>query len=279
VLLTPARRRLRELPFFLFTAVLVLLVLVPFVWVLASSLKPTSEIFSVPVRLLPRSPTLAAYQEALGMGAFRRYFLNSTLLSSVTVLLNLALGAPAAFAFARLRFRFRRALLLSVLATQLFPAAMLVIPLYIIWGLLNLFNTYLALVLTYLVFSLPLTIWMLTAFFRQVPVEIEEAARIDGCSRLGAFWRVILPLTRPGMVVVAIYAAVMIWQEFLFAASFTSSDEVRPLSVGLFLFIGEYSVQWNLLMASAVVLSLPVVLVFLLLQRYFIQGIAAGAVK
>lgn len=261
------------------TAALVLLLSVPFFWVITASFKPVHDIFAIPPKLLPWPPTLENYLQALERTPFPRYFFNSVVVATSTTLLNLLLACPAAYAFARFTFPGRRVLLLATLVTQLFPAAMLLIPLYRLWATLDLFDTYQALIATYLAFSLPLSIWLLTAFFRTIPPELEDAARIDGCSRLGSFWWVVLPLSRPGLAASAVYIYIGLWQEFLFAISFTTSREMRTLPVALFSFIGEYGTAWNHILAAAVMMTIPVVVLFALVQRQFVQGLTAGGVK
>lgn len=281
-------RPLREVPWFrrfdraaapIAATILVLLLATPYLWMLTASFRPIQDIFAIPPKLLPWPITLDNYREALKQTPFPRYLFNSLLIATSTTLLALILSCPAAYAFARFRFRGRRVLLLSTLVTQLFPSAMLLIPLYRFWAKLQLFDTYQALIATYLAFSLPLSIWLLTAFFRTVPVDLEEASQVDGSTRLGSFVRVTLPLSRPGLAACAVYIYIGLWQEFLFALSFTTSEAMRTLPVALFSFVGERGTAWNLILAVAVMMTVPIVVLFALVQRQFVQGLAAGAVK
>jgi multiple sugar transport system permease protein len=275
----PWRRRLDRAAGPVAAAVLVLGLATPFLWMISSSFKPLPDIFAIPPKPLPWPATLDSYREVLERTSFPRYFFNSLVIATSTTLLALVLACPAAYAFARFHFWGRRPLLLSTLVTQLFPAAMLLIPLYRFWAELRLFDTYQALIATYLAFSLPLTIWLLTAFFRTVPIELEEASQVDGSSRLGSFLRITVPLARPGLAACAVYVYVGLWQEFLFALSFTTSERMRTLPVALYSFVGERGTDWNLILAAAVMMTLPIVALFALVQRQFVQGLSAGAVK
>lgn len=257
-----------------FTAV----VLFPFYWLIASSLKTPDQLFRVPAQWLPTNLTLSNF-DRLMHSSFPAWFQNSVVIASATTVLALILAALAAYSFSRFPFRGNRALSTMFLFIQLFPVAVVIIPLFILWTNLRLTNTYWSLIITYLVFGLPISTWLLIGFFNAVPVELEEAAMIDGSSRLGALWRVTLPLCLPGLAATAIYIFLLSWNEFFFALTFISSTEMRTIPVGLSSFFAEHSVDWGLVMAGSVVASLPVVVLFGLLSRYFVQGLTSGAVK
>lgn len=276
--MTPPRPLVRHWPPLL-TLLLLLLLLFPYYWLVSSSLKPVDEVFALPPRFWPQSPTLDNFVEVLGRPKIRRFFLNSMVITGSTVLLNLTLASMAAFALSTFRFRGRRTLILVTLATQLFPAVIVVIPLYRLWATLGLLNTYQALVSTYVAFTLPLGIWMLTGYMRTIPYEVVEAALVDGCSRVRLFLEIVLPLARPGLAATAVYVALVSWNEFIFALTFSTSEEVRTVTVGLYSFIGEFVYDWNLLLAMAVAMSVPIAVVFLLLQRFLVSGLTAGATK
>jgi ABC-type glycerol-3-phosphate transport system permease component len=257
-----------------FTAV----VLFPVYWLLASAMKSELELFSIPPAWWPAAPTLDHFARLFG-GAFPTWFRNSAIVASATTGIALVVAALAAYSFSRFRFRGSRPLSTLFLLIQLFPVAVIVIPLFILWTNLKLTNTYWSLVITYLVFSLPIATWLLIGFFNAVPVELEEAAMIDGNSRLGALWRVTLPLSLPGLAATAIYVFLGAWNEYFFALTFISRQEMRTIPVGLTSFFAENSVDWGGLMAASVLASLPVVILFGLLSRYFVQGLTSGAVK
>jgi multiple sugar transport system permease protein/raffinose/stachyose/melibiose transport system permease protein len=278
------RRRRRSLrvgswPASLGAALLVLLLSVPFFWMVSASLRPLPDIFAIPPKWLPWPVTLDNYRGAFERGNLDRAFYNSIFIASSSTALTLVIACPAAYAFARFSFAARRTLLLSTLVTQLFPAAMLVIPLYRFWAELNMFDTYQALIVTYVAFNLPLSIWLLTAFFRTVPKDLEEASLVDGSSRFGSFLRITLPLSRPGLAACAIFIAIGLWQEFLFALSFTTSPEMRTLPIALYSFVGERGTEWNLILAVAVMMTVPILVLFAPVQRQFVQGLSAGSVK
>lgn len=258
--------------------VLVVVVLLPFFWMFSVSLKPTDEPFAIPARLWPERPTFANYQNAF-YPEFRRYFLNSTIISLVTITISIGVGLLAAYSFSRFRVRGFRFLLVAIILAQMFPVATMIIPIYKIVRSFNLLDTYPALIIAYLTITLPVTIWMFLGFIRNIPLELEESALIEGATRLQAFWRIVVPLARPGIVATAVWIAVVTWQEFIFALAFTSSREMRTVSVGMSDFIGQYGIRYGELMASSVMVSLPIIVVFFFLQRQFVAGLTAGATK
>lgn len=272
------RLALRAL-FYVLVVVSAAIALLPLIWILLSSLKPYADIFAVPPRFLPSRLTFTNYTQALGAANFQRYFLNSFIYSSGSAGIDILLGAPAAYALSKFAFSGRRPLVIFVLGTQFFPAATLLIPLYMFWSGIHLFNSYASLIVTYAAFTMPVCIWLLIGFFRAISREIEEAAAIDGCSSLGVLVHVTLPLARSGIIACAVYVYINVWQDFLLGLTLTNTDDMRPLSVGLYSFVGQFVTQWNLLMAASVAVALPVLVLFLAVQRYFIQGIAAGAIK
>jgi ABC-type glycerol-3-phosphate transport system permease component len=257
-----------------FTAV----VLFPFYWLIASSLKAPAEMFHIPPLWVPADPTLDNFVR-LFQGAFPTWFQNSAIVALSTTAIGLVLAALAAYSFSRFPVPGSRTLSTMFLFIQLFPVAVIVIPLFILWTNLKLTNTYWSLIVTYLVFGLPISTWLLIGFFNAVPIELEEAAMIDGSSRLGALVRITLPLSLPGLAATAIYVFLLAWNEFFFALTFMNSTEMRTIPVGLASFFAEHSVDWGGLMAASVLASLPVVVLFGLLSRYFVQGLTSGAVK
>lgn len=253
---------------------------VPFLWMILTSIKLPSELFTSPVQIFPRAGVYwEAYTRIWTAGQFGRYFLNSVVVSILATGTSVVLSLFAAIGFARYKLIGGHYLLLGVLLSQLFPLVLLVPPFYTVLRELRLLDTHLALVIAYTTFALPFSIWMLTGYLRSIPVELEESAMIDGTTRLGAQLRVTLPLAGPGIAATIIYCFILAWNEFLFATTFISTPELRTLSIGLQSFIGQYSTDWNLLMAGAVVTTVPVIVLFVFLQRYLVAGLTAGAVK
>ncbi len=261
-------------------AILVVLVcMFPFVWMVLSSIKVLTELYTVPPHWWPSQPTLGNYAKVLFNSNIPRYFLNSTMIAFGSTLLALIIAVFAAYGFARFRFTGRAAAQAFVLAGQLLPTAAIIVPLFIILRSLGLINTYLGLILVYMIVTLPLSVWMLTGYFRAIPLELEEAAIIDGASRLRILFRVTLPLSLPGLVAVVIYAFVTTWNEFILALSLALDSKVKTLPIGLSEFSTEFNTDWGAVMAASVVMTLPIVILFLAMQRMFVGGLTAGAVK
>ena len=258
---------------------LALISLFPFAWMLISSFKDLRELYSVPPTWWPDRPTLANYTKVLFNSNIPRYFLNSTLISIGATALALAVAIFSAYGFARFRFRGRGALQTSVLATQMLPTAVIIVPLFIVLQRLGLLNTHLGLILVYLILTLPLCVYMLTGYFRTIPVELDEAAIIDGASRLTVLFRITLPLSLPGIAATVVYCFVTTWNEFIFALSFALDSRVKTLPIGLAEFTTEFATDWGAVMAASVLMTLPIAVLFMALQRYFVGGLTAGATK
>ncbi len=253
--------------------------LFPFAWMALSSFKATGELYAVPPVWWPSAPTFDHYRRVLFASNVPRYFLNSLIISAGSTALGLALSVFAAYGFARYRFIGRRLSLAFVLAAQLLPTAAIIVPLFVVLRALGLVNTYLGLILVYMILTLPLSVWMLTGYIRAVPVDLEEAATIDGASRLHVLFRITLPLCLPGIVAVVVYAFVTTWNEFIFALVFAQDSHVKTLPIGLTEFTAEFTTDWGAVMAASMVMTIPVVVAFLALQRAFVGGLTAGAVK
>lgn len=258
--------------------VLAAFVLLPFFWMVSVSLKPATEPFAIPARLWPQAPTLENYVTAF-RPEFRTYFVNSLIVSLSTVFITVTLGLLAAYAFSRSTLVLITALMSLVVLAQMFPHSAIIIPIYKMMRAADLLNTYWALIIAYVSVTLPVAIWMLRGFLAKLPVSLEEAAAIDGATPFRIFREIVVPLARPGVIATAVYVLIVTWQEFLFALSFTSTRDMRTLPVGLNDFIGQYGIRYGELMASSVMVSVPVIAVFFLLQRYFVAGLTAGAVK
>jgi ABC-type glycerol-3-phosphate transport system permease component len=275
---SPARSRLQKTILVGLEILLAVVVILPFMWMFSVSVKPESEPFAIPARLWPTNPTIENYQTAL-YPEFIRYGINSVMISLLTIIVSISTGLMAAYAFTRLNFPGRRVLLIAIILAQMFPVATMIIPIYQIARVAGLINTYPALVLAYVTVTLPVTVWMLRGFIRNIPPELEESAMVDGCTRIGAFWRVVVPLARPGIVATAVWIAIVTWQEFIFALAFTTSRDMRTIPVGILDFVGQFGTQYGSIMAGAVIVSAPILLLFLFLQRYFVAGLTAGAIK
>jgi ABC-type glycerol-3-phosphate transport system permease component len=257
---------------------LAVVVLLPFFWMLSVSLKPATEPFAIPARLWPDHPTVDNYVTAF-RPEFRQYFLNSVIVSAATLAITIPLALLAAYSFTRLQMRLLSVFLVLIIVAQMFPSSAIIIPLYKMVKGAGLLNTYAALVIAYITVTLPVAIWMLRGFLAKLPGTLEEAAAIDGATPLQAFFQIVVPLCRPGIVATAVFVLIVTWQEFLFALSFTSTKEMRTLPVGVNDYIGQYGIRYGELMANAVMISLPVVIAFFFLQRHFVAGLTQGAVK
>lgn len=255
--------------------------LAPFVWVFLSSFKTRTELYATPLVYWPRHFTLTNYVDAWTskLTPFSRFFANSLWVSSVTMVATTAISILAGYALARFRFVGRDVFLLVFLATQMFPAVLLIAPLLSQWYALGLIDTYQALIYSNFSFTVPFTVWMLVGYFESIPRELEESAMIDGCGRFGALLRIVLPLAAPGVAATAIFAFVSSWSELLFAITFTSQTEMRTLSAGLLYMVGQYEIQWGQLSAGIMISTVPVAALFVFLQRHLIHGLTAGALK
>jgi multiple sugar transport system permease protein len=260
-----------------------LITLFPLYTVLISSIKPLADVRSA-FRWVPSRITFAPYADIWSTIPLARYFLNSLLISLGATAISVFVAILAAYAISRYRFSGRGVFSLIVLSTQMFPGILFLLPLFVIYVNLEralgiqLYGSYAGLIITYLTFALPFSIWMLVGYFDSIPRELEQAAMVDGTTALGALFRVLVPVSMPGIVAVAIFAFITAWGEVLFASVLTD-DATRTLAVGLRNYATQSNVYWNQLMAAAIVVSIPVVAGFLALQRYLVQGIAAGGVK
>jgi multiple sugar transport system permease protein len=260
----------------------VLLILVsvfPFLWMALSSIKTLGELYTVPPVWLPKAPTLANYAKVLFDSNVPRYFVNSTVISLGSTAIALILAIFASYGFARFEFRGKTAAQAFVLVGQLLPTAAIIIPLFVTLRIFGLVNTYLGLILVYTILTLPLSVWMLTSYFRAIPKELEEAAIIDGATRLGILFRITLPLSLPGIVAIVVYAFVTTWNEFIFALVLAQDSRVKTLPIGIAEFTTEFNTDWGAVMAASLIMTLPIAILFFAMQRMFVGGLTAGAVK
>jgi trehalose/maltose transport system permease protein len=265
--------------FYLLVVTIIVFNLFPFVWALLSSFRPSSELFST--KLLPTALTLDHYAAVFKDARFVAALINSVVVAGSTVLIALALGSLCAYALGRLPFRFKGAVLYLILTMTMFPTISVLSGLFVMLKTLDLFNTRQGLILTYLIFTMPFTIWVMTQYFRSLPKELEEAAYVDGASPLKVFWDILLPLTMPGLVSTGLLAFIAAWNEFLFALTFTVTDTMKTVPVVISQFAGSTSFEqpWGSIMAGSMVVTIPLVLLVMIFQYRIVEGLTAGAVK
>jgi multiple sugar transport system permease protein len=273
------RRSLKALLLYGVTALVTLLVLSPVIFGVLTSFKPNPEIFTYPPKLLPQRWTLQPYTSVLTQQRYLHYFLNGYLISISSTLLCLLLGGLAGYGFSRFRLPAKRSLMLGILALQMFPGAVLIIPYFNLSRALGIYDTYLALILVDTTFALSLVIWLLKSYFDSIPVSLEEAALVDGCSRLRALLSIVAPLARAGFIGTGVFAFIRAWNEFMFALILTKGPERAPVTVGLAELFGQYTINWNGVMALTVIATFPLLIAFIFVQRYIIKGVTSGAVK
>ena len=253
--------------------------LLPVYWLLATSLTPRTSVFTYPPAIFPAHPTFEAYRALTENAALFGYLRNSIIVSVITAILSVVVSASMAYSFSKYRYRGRRSLMYLVLASQMFPQALLLVTLYAVFSAYGLLNTYSALVLSFTTFTLPLCVWMLKGFFDTIPNELIEAAKVDGASPLRIYVTIVLPLAAPGIIAAGLFAFVRAWNDFIFALTLAGPDK-QTLPPGLVnTFIGEAATAWPELMAASLVVSLPVAIAFIALQRFLVGGLTAGAVK
>jgi len=258
-------------------AVSVFVVVAPLSWEVLTSLKTNEAVYNLNV--LPAEPTLASYYGVLIEESYWRALVNSTIISSTTTLIVMVLAVPAGYAFSRFRFPFDNALFIAVLFSRLFPPIGLIIPYYRIMSDFNLLNTLPGVIVAQVYLWLPLMVYIMRNFFISIPQELDESARVDGCTKLQAFWHVVLPLARPGLAACAILTFLYSWREFLFSLIVTRTLAAMPISVAVFQFVGDVSVSWASLAAACVLAIVPTAIVVLTFQRYIVSGLTAGALK
>lgn len=273
------RSRLGAVGFWALVVLVVIYSLTPYVWTLLTSLKTERELYQFPVTYFPHAPTAINYVQVFTQNPFGRFLLNSAFVSVTSTLICLFLAALAAYAFARLKFPRSQVLLVAILIVAMIPLITVIVPLYILVRSFGLLNTYWGLIAPYITYSLPVAIFILTAFFREIPHELEEAALLDGCTRMNTLWRVIAPLSAPGLITAGIIVFIQTWNEFLVALTLTSTAEVRTITVGIALYRGEFTFPWGVISAAVILATIPIVALILLGQRLIVRGLTAGAVK
>jgi multiple sugar transport system permease protein len=275
------KRRLRPglILAYLVLGLVLLYTITPFLWMIFTSLKSDKEAVTIPPTLWPKEPTLEAYIQILLWGNFPIWFLNSTIISLGTALLSTVIGSFAGYGFSRFSFRGRATLIGIILSSQMLPGVLLVGPYFKMLSTVELYNTYPGLILAFTAITLPFSTWMLKGFIDSVPEELDDAALIDGCTPLGAYLKVILPLIAPGMVATIIFAFLLAWGDLLWVLVLTSGEKMTTVTLGLTRLVTQFRIIWPQLMAGSMIGALPPLILYLLLQNYLVEGLTAGAVK
>jgi trehalose/maltose transport system permease protein len=269
--------------FYVVLAIIFVYIVFPFYWAFRSSITPDGELFVTPVHYWPTQPTFDHYAQVLGDGQFVRSLGNSALVAISTTLLALFIGTVGAYALGRFRFKGRLPVMYLILSMTMFPSIAILGSLFDLVRRFGLYNNLLSLIITYLVFTLPFTVWVLTSFFQSLPKELEEAAYVDGATPWQTLYKVMLPLVAPGMVTTGLLAFISAWNEFLFAVSFLQTPDKRTVPLAIFLFAtssgGGFEVPWGAIMAGTVIVTIPLIVLVLIFQNRIISGLTAGAVK
>ena len=265
----------------LYVMVLIFLgfILLPYIWQFLTSIKPLAEISAIPAKWVPSKINVEYYFNVFQKHPFARYLFNSVIVATITTVVSILIGASASYALARLRFKGKKVILLSILTISMFPTISTVSPLFLILKNMNLLNTYAGLVIPYTTFALPMAIWLLTNFFSQLPKGFEEAATIDGCSRLQTFFRIMLPLIKPATFSVALLVFINAWNEYIYSLTFMTDDSMRTVPVGIALFPSNYELPWGDMAAASIVVTVPLIALVLIFQQKIIAGLTSGGIK
>ncbi|MBT2654894.1 carbohydrate ABC transporter permease [Bacillus sp. ISL-18] len=266
--------------FYVFLIVFVFVVMFPFLWMLISSIKPATELFGDKAFTPYTShPTMENYKSVFFEHPFLKYLWNSIVVSTVTTVYAVTVASFAAYAIARLQFKGKTFILGIVLSVSMFPQIATITPIYIFLKNLGLTNSYLGLIIPYSTFTLPLSIWILVTFFRKIPLDLEEAAKIDGATLMQTYWKVIMPLALPGIFTTAILVFIAAWNEFFFALTINTDDKYKTVPIGIAMFQGQFTIPWGEIAAATVVVSVPLVIMVLIFQRRIVSGLTSGSVK
>jgi multiple sugar transport system permease protein len=270
--------RLSRLGLYFVAVAIVVWSFFPIYWMLLSSFRGQSDLFSAP-SLLPRHLVLSNYRLLLQLSDYGQQFENSLIVAASVVAITLVFSVVVAYALTRFKFPGKVFIIVSVLYAYMFPPMLLAIPLYGIFVQIGLGESLIALIIAHCTLTLPLGIWLLWGFFKSVPFDLEEAAMVDGCTRLGTFFRVVLPLSGPGIITVAIFSFLLSWTDYVYALVMVTSDSQKTLPLGIASMVGSFDMRWGEAMAGSSLIVLPLFLMFVFLSRYFIQGLSAGAIK
>lgn len=270
---------MKRIPFYICVVVVCAIAFFPFYWMINTSLIKDSDLFTYPPKFLPNQALAQTYIHYLSSNPILLWLRNSTLVSIAATAISTVFAILGSYSISRFKYRGKVAFIFLILLTQMMPMVLLVIPLYITFRILHLNNTLVGLTLVYAVITVPIGLWFLKGFFDAIPIELEQAAAIDGCSPIGTLLRITLPLSVPGVIATATWSFIIAWDEFVFGYTFISSEKLWPVAVGLSSHIGQYSVNWSQIMAGAVMATLPIGILFIFFQRYLVSGITAGSVK
>lgn len=276
-----SHKRRRDICLSAAAIIVLILFLLPLYWTLVTSLKTETEIFRIPATLWPETLNTTSYAVQLEMGDFNMFssFGNSMVISLSTMGIAVVLAVPASFAIGRYRFRGKKMIILSFLLTQMLPVSVLLTPMFITFKNLKLISSWLSVILADATIGIPFSVLILKNYFASIPHELEDAAAIDGCNRLGSFFRIFVPICIPGIVVCAIFSFLYAWGDLAYGMTLIQKQSLRPITAGIFNFLGQYGTKWSYLTAFAIVTIIPVALIFLFMQRYIISGLTSGAVK
>jgi len=266
---------------FLYISIILITVImfIPIVWMASTSIKTDAEVFTRPIRWVPRVPTLNNFITLIRTPKYSIFFVNSWIIATCVMVITVTLASFAGYGLARFKFPGSELFSTSILLSQMLPPILLVIPYFMIMKSIRLYNTYWGVILIDSAYSTPFCIWMLRGYFATIPKELDEAALIDGCSHWSTFFKVALPLTIPGLIGTAIFSFLWGWSEFLFVFILTRSDQLKTVTVGAAALVGQYAIDWNLLMALALLANLPLLVAFIFLQQHLVRGLTGGALK
>ncbi len=271
--------KLKRMSFYIFVTLFLTYILFPFLWQIGTSLKPPQDLWKIPPQWIPSQFYLGNFIGIFTKRHFLTYLQNSFIIACSTTVISVFISSFAAYSLARLKFKGKVLILSLVLSISMFPGIAIVSPLFLFLKKLSLLNTYWGLILTYTTFTIPLSLWSLNAFFKQIPFEMEESAKIDGATPLQTFFRIIFPLATPGMFTSAILTFITAWNEFLYALVFNTQDAMKTVPVGIATFPGEYELPWGDIAAASVVVTIPLIIMVLIFQKQILSGLTAGAVK
>ncbi len=276
---TKGKRIASHIVIYTILSISAVLSLFPVIWALTTSLKPESQVLAYPPSFMPKIFTLENYEKVLFHSNYPTYFLNTIFVTLLSVMVAIVVAGHASYAFARIKFKMNDMFMFVVLMTSMIPAIAQLIPLYIMSVKTGLYNTRLVLIIIYTAWRAPILTWLLKGFFEQLPIEIEEAAIVDGCSRIGIFYRIVIPMSKPGIASISLLSAVFVWNDYLVSSTFVSSETLRMLSTGIYNYVTAYGTYWGQLMGGVFMAMLPLIVLFICLQKQFVAGLTAGAVK
>jgi multiple sugar transport system permease protein len=264
---------------YIIALIITIFTLYPLIWMITFSVRKDSDILTVPPKLIPTKFIFENYIKIWNQGTIPKFFINSLYISIITAVIIVAISCIAAYGLSRFKFKGKTIFSFLVLSSQLFPTVIIMVPLFLFFNAVKLYDNQLALIISYIAIFMPFSIFLLLGFFNTIPKDLEEAAYIDGASRMGAFIRIVLPNVSTGLSAVGLFAFIGAWQEFLFALTFITTESKKTLPIGLLYFFGQYKADYAGLMAASVIASLPSIILFLILQKYMVKGFLGGAIK